>query len=94
MKSGPQSTDANILPDKGAQRSLVTETLARKLFLGINWTEIVHLFEFGEQFRQPATICLHTDNVEKMFIPVEVFIIPELALPIQTHMNKTDLKQR
>ena len=46
--------DANILLDEGVQRSFVTESLARKLDLGINGTEIVHLSGFGEQNRQKA----------------------------------------
>ncbi|XP_063420482.1 uncharacterized protein LOC134705689 [Mytilus trossulus] len=90
VSSGTQSTDANILLDEGAQRSFITESLARKLDLGINGTEIVHLSGFGEQNRQvrhmqSATIYLQTDDVEN--IPLEVLIIPEIALPIQTHMK-------
>ncbi|CAC5373144.1 unnamed protein product [Mytilus coruscus] len=88
--SGTPSTDANILLNEGAQRSFVTEARAKKLDIGINGTKIFHLSGFGEQNRQvwhiqSAMIYLKTDNGEN--IPLELLIIPEIALPLQIHMK-------
>ncbi|XP_076081076.1 uncharacterized protein LOC143051991 [Mytilus galloprovincialis] len=85
-----QSTEANILLDEGAQRSFITETLAEKLDLVSSGNEVVHLSGFGEQNRQvrhmkSATVHIQTDEGEN--IPLNVLIIPEIAMPLQIHVK-------
>lgn len=90
VSSGKQTTEANILLDEGAQRSFITETLADKLDLVTSGDEIVHLSAFGDQQRQvrhmkSATVHILTDDGEN--IPLNVLVIPEIAVPLQTHMK-------
>ena len=90
VSSRKQSTEANILLDEGAQRSFITETLAEKLDLVSSGNEVVHLSGFGEQNRQvrhmkSATVYIQTDEGEN--IPLNVLIIPEIAMPLQIHVR-------
>ncbi|XP_071127721.1 uncharacterized protein [Mytilus edulis] len=90
VSSRKQSAEANILLDEGAQRSFITETLAEKLDLVSSGNEVVHLSGFGEQNRQvrhmkSATVYIQTDEGEN--IPLNVLIIPEIAMPLQIHVR-------
>ena len=96
VSSGKQISEANILLDEGAQRSFITESLAGKLGLNTTGTEVVHLSGFGEQNRQvrhlkTAVIYLHTDQGDS--IPLNVLVIPEIAVPIQTHIKSVSNMQ-
>ena len=90
LSSDTHAADANILLDEGAQRSFISEEFANKLSLKASGTEVIHLSGFGEQNRhvrhlRKAEVNLQTDNGGK--IPISVLIVPEIAVPIQTHIK-------
>ena len=88
--SGEYSADANILLDEGAQRSFVSEEFASKLKLRSTGTEVIHLSGFGEQNRQVRHLKkaeVYLQSCDGGEIPINVLIIPEIAVPIQTHVK-------
>ena len=88
----PEKTTAtaHILFDEGAQRSFITEALAKKLDLTADKTKTLHLSVFGgdqstvKKF-DVATVNLRTDNGQT--IPIRVVIIPVIAVPQKNHVT-------
>ena len=88
--SGNISMETNVLFVEGAQRSFLTEHLAKKLNLKIEGIEVVHLSAFGEDNTstrelRTTTVFIETENSRK--IPIEVLIVPTIAVPIHNHMR-------
>ena len=88
--SGNISMDTNVLFDEDAQRYFLTEHLAKKLNLKIEGIEVVHLSAFGEDNTstrelRTTTVFIETENSRK--IPIEVLIVPTIAVPIHNHMR-------
>ena len=85
-----KSATAHILFDEGAQRSFITEELAKKLNLAAENTETLHLSVFGgdqtsvKKF-DVATVNLRTDKGGT--IPIRVAIIPVIALPQKNNVT-------
>jgi transposase InsO family protein len=76
---------ANILFDEGAQRSFVTEELAKKLKLKHTGSDTISLASFGgksEQCRHipMGRVFIHADHGET--IPLDVLIVPTIAVPL------------
>ena len=87
--------DTNILFDEGAQRSFVTEYLARELNLKPTETEVLNLSIFGggdkdTRHLDRATVYLLTETELK--IPIQVLIAPWIAKPLQNHIRKLENK--
>ena len=83
--------NANILFDEGAQRSFVTEDLAEKLNLRVDNTEVVQLSCFGDKSNNvrhlgKCTLLIETLSGHK--IPIEVLVVPMIAVPLQNHIRK------
>ncbi|XP_076072041.1 uncharacterized protein LOC143043745 [Mytilus galloprovincialis] len=86
--------DTHILLDEGAQRSFVTEDLARKLNLHSEGTEILQLSSFGDRNKNvrhldKSTVFVETDAGQK--IPIHVLIVPMIDVPLQNnirHINR------
>ena len=82
-ESPEKAATAHILFDEGAQRSFITEALAKKLDLTADKTETLHLSVFGgdqstvKKF-DVATVNLRTDNGQT--IPIQVVIIPMIRI--------------
>ena len=79
------SADANILFDKGEQRSFITQKLADDLQIQQKGTEEINLATFGgssQTLRQvpAATLSLKTSGRET--IPIDVLIVPTIAAPL------------
>ncbi|XP_071132834.1 uncharacterized protein [Mytilus edulis] len=86
-------TDTNILFDEGAQRSFVTESLARKLNLQREGADNIQLSSFGEtnanaRRLDKATVYVETETGHK--IPIQVLIVPMIATPLQNHIRYID----
>ena len=82
------SMDVNILFDEGAQRSFITEDLARKLDAKVEGTESLSITTFGSDTKKvrnldKSTICLKSTDGE--LIPIKVLIVPTIASPLQNH---------
>ncbi|XP_052218332.1 uncharacterized protein LOC127835952 [Dreissena polymorpha] len=78
--------EANILFDKGAQRSFITEKLANELNVKETGTETIYLAAFGHssqnvQIMKTATVHVITDWKER--IPIDVLITSTIAAPLQ-----------
>ena len=93
VSSGYVCTEANILFDEGAQRSFITEKLAEELNLQVNGRENVNLSGFGDKPENTRVRSLKTANVYILTddgkIPINVLIIPEIAVPLKTYVHKT-----
>lgn len=81
---------ADILFDKGSQRSLTTDDLARQLQLIPSKAEIISLSAFDGTSSsvkrvEVAYIHLQTDDEEPILR--EVIIVPTIAAPLQKHMS-------
>ena len=79
------SANANILFDKGAQRSFITQKLADDIQIQHKGTEEINLATFGGSSqtlrRVPtATVSLKTSGRET--IPIDVLIVPTIAAPL------------
>ena len=77
---------ANILFDKGAQRSFITHTLANQLGLETSVREDVHLSAFGGQASAVRHLPLATINVVTTSgetIPHHVLVVEKIAAPLQ-----------
>ena len=77
----------NILLDEGAQRSFISEDLARKLDITPNGSATTTISGFGGSDNKVrrldrATIWLETENCEKT--QIDVIVVPKIAAPIQT----------
>ncbi|XP_052105802.1 uncharacterized protein LOC127738554 [Mytilus californianus] len=88
--SGNICMDTNVLFDEGAQRSFLTDDLAKKLNLKTEGAEVVHLSAFGKDNTstrelRKTTVFVETENNRKF--PIEVLIIPTIAVPIHNHMR-------
>ena len=88
VSSGQTSLHANILLDEGAQRSFIT--LADKLELVPTGKEALSISGFGDtssNMRElpTATVYLQTETET---IPMDVLIVPEIAVPLRTYPNK------
>ena len=89
VRTGDQTTKANILLDEGAQTSFITEALADKHNVKTHGEEEVQLNSFGDNGRQvsrmkTAIIYLQTEGEE---IGINVLVIPQIAAPIETHIK-------
>ena len=90
VESPEKTATAHNLFDEGAQRSFITEALAKKLDLAADKTETVHLSVLGgdqtiaKKF-DVATVNLRTDNGQT--IPIRVVIIPVITVPQKNHVN-------
>ena len=90
VESPEKTATAHILFDEGAQRSFITEALAKKLNLTADKTETLHLSVFGgdqttvKKF-DVATVSLRTDNGQT--IPIRVVVIPVIAVPQKNHVT-------
>ena len=86
IQSDTMKCTANILFDEGAQRSFITEQLARALQIIPTITEKVALSSFGttsHSYQQlGATTILIETNMGDL-IPLKVLIVPSIAIPIQ-----------
>ncbi|XP_063427242.1 uncharacterized protein LOC134710774 [Mytilus trossulus] len=86
--------DTHILFDEGAQRSFVTEDLARKLNLHSEGTEILQLSSFGyrnKTVRHLDKSTVFVETVAGQKIPIHVLIVPMIAVPLQNnirHINR------
>jgi len=90
IHSNSASVNANILLDEGAMRSFITESVAEKLNLKTHRTESVQLCGFGakeKEVRNISTVVIKLETIEGDFIPMEVLVVPEISVPIQTHRN-------
>ena len=90
VRTGDQTTKANILLDEGAQTSFVTEAFADKLNIKTHGEEEVQLNSFGDNGRQvsrmkTATVHLQTEEGEE--IGINVLVTPRIAAPIETHIK-------
>ena len=93
VQSRNRAATAHILFDEGAQRSFITEELANHLDLVPEGTEPLHLSVFGGgqttvKRADVATVHLRTDIGG--IIPIQVVIIPVIAMPQRNHMT-TDI---
>ncbi|XP_053390231.1 uncharacterized protein LOC128553139 [Mercenaria mercenaria] len=82
------SADTNILFDEGSQRSFITREHADKLRLTFTGTDTLHLASFGNSKNEvrhldTATVFLITSTKEK--IPINVLIVPTVAVPFQKY---------
>ena len=82
---GKQFESANILFDEGAQRSFITQEMAKNLNLKPRQTESLSISGFGETKRKVRhleipTIQMKTQSTE--LIPIDVLIVPQIAQPI------------
>ena len=90
VESPEKRATAHILSEEGAQRSFITEALAKKLNLTADKTETLHLSVFGgdqttvKEF-DVATVNLQTDNGQT--IPIRVVVIPVIAAPQKNHVT-------
>ncbi|XP_063442104.1 uncharacterized protein LOC134722415 [Mytilus trossulus] len=87
--------DANIFFDEGAQRSFLTKALALKLKLEIYRTETIQLACFGDtgnSIRHLGKCTLLVETQTRQKIPIEVLVVPKIAVPLQNHVRKLDLK--
>ena len=90
VESPEKTATAHILFDEGAQRSFITEALAKKLNLTADKTETLHLSVFGGDHTivkkfDDATVNLRTDNGQT--IPIRVVVIPVIAVPQKNHVT-------
>ena len=82
---------SNILFDEGAQRSFVTEDLAKKLNLRTESTEIIQLASFGDNGNNVrhlgrSRILIETEK-PGVKISVDVLVVPRIAVPLQNHIR-------
>ena len=90
VESQEKAATAHILFDEGAQRSFITEELAKKLNLTADKTETLHLSVFGgdqttvKKF-DVVTVNLRTDNGQT--IPIQVVVIPVITVPQRNHVT-------
>ncbi|VDI62361.1 Hypothetical predicted protein [Mytilus galloprovincialis] len=86
-----QEVECNILFDKRAQRSLLTQKLADKLEIKPTEKVSIQLFAFGDLSQKDcnldtATIQLQTDTGENMVISTLIF--QEIAVPIHNSISQ------
>ena len=89
------SAEAYILPGKGTQRSFVTEEFARTLILRTDGRESLQFSLFGGgindvRYLKKSTEFIKSDQGQR--IPIEVLIVPKIAMPLQNHLRELDRK--
>ncbi|XP_063427239.1 uncharacterized protein LOC134710772 [Mytilus trossulus] len=91
--SGSICTDTNILFDEGAQRSFLTDDLAKTLNLKTEGVEVVHLSAFGKEntsTRELRKSTVHIETGNRRKFPIKVLIVPTIAVPLQNHMRNVN----
>ena len=86
VSSPTVTTEGNILFDEGAQRSFITQALAKELQLQPTHRENISVSSFGAQVSssrnmEVASVFIHTLSGSQ--ISISVLIVPQLAAPIQ-----------
>ncbi|XP_060594283.1 uncharacterized protein LOC132748688 [Ruditapes philippinarum] len=84
--SETQFAQANILFDEGAQRSFISEKLAKRLKVQPRGSSAISLAAFGDSSQKlrhldTTTIYLLTDAGDNL--PLEVMIVPTIAVPLR-----------
>ena len=83
-------TETNILFDEGAQRSFVSDELAKKLNLKTECRETIQLSAFGKDntsARELRKSTVYVETEDRRKIPIEVLIVPTIAVPLQNHIR-------
>ena len=92
ISSGQTSLHANLLLDEGAQRSFITTDLANKLELVPTGKEALSISGFGDtsnNMRELPTAIVYLQT-ETETIPMNVLIVPEIAVPLRTYPNNME----
>ena len=79
------SMDANIIFGEGAQRSFITEDLAKQLELKTTESEIISISGFGgetDTVRHLKSTNLRVVTDDESSIQMKVLIVPEITSPI------------
>ena len=82
--------EANILFDEGAQKSFVTEHLAKELELTKGDTETIYLSSFGStsnKLQQVSVATVHVIANNRQIIQVRVLIVPTISTPISNRLQ-------
>ena len=87
LNSGKTCLDANLHPDKGAQRSFITTKLANKLELVPSGRETLCISRFGESNKNIRTLPMTVFylKTDKQIISMDVLIVPEIAVLLKTY---------
>jgi len=83
--------DANILFDEGAQRSFITEDLARRINLKRYGTESLSVSTFGDSAKNVCNLDTGTVKIvttHGKFVPVKVFIVLTISAPLKNRVKK------
>ena len=83
VQSGDYQCRAHILFDEGAQKSFITEQLAKSLHIVPSRSQIIHVSAFGGGTTPKshlASVSVRTNDGE---VPMSVLVIPKIAAPLQ-----------
>ena len=94
VKHEQYTTDATILFYEVAQRSFITDKLARELNIQRTTIETIQLSAVGDTGKnvrhlESATVFLRSEKGDN--IPIHVVIIPDIAIPMKNHVTKSVL---
>ncbi|XP_065917547.1 uncharacterized protein [Dysidea avara] len=82
--------EAHILFDEGAQRSFMSNQLAKKLMISPQQTEHINISTFGGEPTLTKQLDNATVNVETLTgesIPISVLLVPVIAAPLQNRYH-------
>ena len=78
--------EANVLFDEGAQRSFMSNQLAKKLQISPQNTESINISTFGGEppsTRHLGTASVNVETLTGELIPISVLLVPVIAAPLQ-----------